>query len=103
MPSLHRALTKKEELRGQIFDLEAKKLEGVQQIHVIDGHRDQPIDERIANLRKGIDVIDPIFRKQDRWRQIKYSVSKWSFIVGITAILLSRAYVPFLNIIRSFH
>ena len=91
-------LTQKDEFQNQINYCNEIKLKGATEIYVLESERNQPIEERIKNLSKGIEALTPLIKKLERHNNIKYKTHRVTFLLGVISIIVARGYIPAINI-----
>lgn len=91
-------LAKKQDINNTISEFELKKLRGAQEFYIVDEQRKQNINETIEDLKRKVIDLDDLQKKQERPSRWKYCVARYIFLLGLVAILLSRAYGPMLHL-----
>lgn len=91
-------LTQKDELQNQINNCNEIKLKGTTEIYVLESKSNQPIEERIKNLSKGIKALTPLIKKLERHNNVKYKTHRATFLLGVISIIVARGYIPAINI-----
>jgi hypothetical protein len=86
-------------LKNELENYKDHKSQGVSE--VTDGASTHPIDEVIENRRTLQTKAQNTMEKIERSTPVKYRIQKWSFIIGISLMLLSRAVVPVKELLES--
>jgi len=73
---------------------------GQNKVVVVDDERGNvPIEEAIQAQENIIAQLQPETQKVEKWNSWKYKIHKWSFIVGLLFLLLSRSYAPVVDVL----
>lgn len=91
-------LVTRDQLQNQIYNCNELKLKGETEIFILQDEKNQPIEERIQNLQKGINALNPLIEKLECHNNIKYNIHRITFLLGVLAIMIARGYVPAYNI-----
>ena len=76
---------------------------GQQEVPVVDDERGNvPIEEAIEAQDNTITRLTPKKENIEKWILRKYQVHKWSFVIGLLFILLSRSCGPVISMANKF-
>jgi len=99
LPVIRLKRTMKQEFEDEFYEIKRLKLQGVQEIDVLETGKAQNLDERLQNKQQAIDIISPVIADLEKHNQIKYRVFRSAFIFGLISLVLARAYVPFTTLL----
>ena len=84
----------KEGYEDKVIEMEGLIQSGVQEVHVLENNAPQAIADRRNEYQTAVDVLGPIIAKLEKSNLIKYTVHRYSFVVGLCALVISRSYIP---------
>ena len=90
----------KNEFEDRIYSLQELQLKGEEEIYVLEAGGKQGIQEHIKNFQKAIEILDPVIEDIERRNLKKYTTHRYLFVVGIGALIISRAYGPAVGIVK---
>jgi hypothetical protein len=77
------------------------KAQGSQSVFVASTQQMSPIDVQIANRDQSLVQIQANLDKIDRSAFRKYSIARWAFVLGLSALIAGRAYLPVLSVVNA--
>lgn len=101
VPVEHGKLAKKTELENQIIALEELRRRGRTEVFVLQTATTEQIEERVQYDREALRIFDSVISKLDRHNMYKYTTHKYTFVIGVVCLVLSRGYVPAKKIIAT--
>lgn len=99
VPVIRADVSNKSAAEVDLLETEARKVGGQTYVYVVSQEREQPIDERILNLRNGIAALTEKIKREEKRSDKKYAFSRWAFTVGVIAIMIARGFVPFYDLL----
>ena len=91
----------KEGYENKVIEMEGLIQNGVQELHVIEHNAPQAVADRRNEFQSAVDVLGPIISKLEKSNLRKYTVHRYSFVIGLGALVISRAYIPVSNLLLS--
>jgi hypothetical protein len=89
----------KNEFENEFYEIKKLQLQGETVINVLETGEEQDLNERLAHKQQCIGVLTPDIEQLEAHNQIKYKVFRWSFVIGLSFIVLARAYPPIMGLI----
>lgn len=93
-------LVQKEEYKDKVIEMQQLLQNGVKELHVVENNAAQSVSERMQEYQHAVDVLGPVVENLEKSNLRKYSVHRYSFVVAVGALVLSRAYIPASNLLR---
>ena len=93
-PVIHVQMVRKDELEAT-----ESQLQDIEQLKVLLNDTTVPISEPIEEHASYIKKLDDELTELDSKAEIKYSVFKWCFAIGITLLVVSRSIAPIFGIL----
>lgn len=100
MPTQYQLTGLRVDTEHRIHGLQKAVQEGTRVVHVTLERRDRPIEDLIAQAESDLAKLGSHIGMLDRTAMKKYRVQKYSFVIGLAAIMVSRGYAPILDILR---
>ncbi|MDT8310548.1 MAG: hypothetical protein RQ732_03785 [Methylophaga sp.] len=91
-------LAQKTEYEDRAIQAKELQLKGERELHVIQTGQKQSLDERIANSENAIEILNPLIQKLQYENGVKYMIHRYTFIIGISLIVVSRSFSPLIDI-----
>lgn len=88
----------KEEYRDKVIEMEGLIQQGTTEVHVLENNATQAVSERRDEYQSAVDALGPVIKKLERNNLWKYTVHRYAFVVGVIALVFSRAYIPASNL-----
>jgi hypothetical protein len=99
IPVTHGKIGKKREIEDQIIHLETLRNQGQRDVEVLINGNVEVIEKTLENNRGGIEILDDLIASLEKHNLIKYRVHKYAFVIGVSAILAARSWMPIKSII----
>ena len=101
IPVQHSKIAKRHEIEEQIIKFEEFKMRGAFEVPVLLTGSIENINLTLKNNREALVILDQVISKLENSNFLKYKTHKYSFIIGLFFILLSRGDSPFSTIVMS--
>lgn len=102
IPAMFHAHAELQESEDEVSRLHQAQAQGVTEVPLIDNERETaPIDEVITRLETFTINSKPVVDKLNNSTILRYSIHKWSFVVGLLLLIIARSAEPFAIIIRA--
>lgn len=89
-PLIREQLAHRDAYSNQVNQAKLAKLQGGTQVHVLNTSNMQTFEERITNLEESARKLTNASNQLLNTACIKYEIWRWSFVVAIFALLVSR-------------
>jgi len=99
MPKIYQlegAKQDKEALKGE---LRKQQLTGMRTVYVSQAEQVVPVETLIDLTNGNVAALSDRLKTLDQHTIYKYKVQRWTFILGLVALLVSRGYAPVMSII----
>lgn len=84
-------MVRRDEAERARDELQRQAAAGVQVVHVIEDGQHQQIQDRIQMYNDALKQLGPHIEKMDKWDTFKYDAAKYSFVVGLGLVVVSRS------------
>ncbi len=101
-PVIRYRIAAKNEMERDISQSEQARLKGQESVYILDKKIDQPIEERINNLKTSLSKLNPLIGNLNRVNLVKYTVHRFAFVLGVICVVVSRAIQPVCDLVSKF-
>jgi len=99
IPVIRDKIAIKDEFDEKLDELRELELKGVQELFVLETQSNQTIKDRLSDYKKGVAVLDPVITKLEKHGYVKYQIHRYTFVAGVSLLMLARAYIPMKQIV----
>jgi hypothetical protein len=99
-PVIRIQMVRKDALEANSNQLVTQRNQGIREVNVLQDNKVVSIEGRIAEYKSYIDKLDSQITKLDNKAEIKYTIFKWSFVIGIALLAASRSITPAIGIVN---
>ena len=99
IPVIRNKIAIKDEFDEKLDELRELELKGVQELFVLETQSNQTIKDRLSEYQEGAAVLDPVITKIEKHGYVKYQIHRYTFVAGVSLLMLARAYIPMKQIV----
>lgn len=98
IPNLYESAAGLNKLKSQKSSVLQSKKAGQEEVFIIEENKSEKIDEYVTDLDKQIARLGDHLMSVQKSIERRYILHKWTFIVGLMLVILSRAYFPIISL-----
>jgi len=101
VPNVYESTDGLNKLKNQKSEVLHSKQQGENEVFIIEDKKPEKIDDYLKELSKAINTLETHIKKSKKSIEDRYMFHRWSFLVGLVFIILSRSYLPIMDIFKA--
>jgi hypothetical protein len=75
------------------------KENGEDEVAIAESNQIENVEKLLEITQRNIEHAETILKKEEPWFRRKYLIARWSFVLGLAALLVARAYEPLTKVL----